>query len=935
MIGQTLSHFRITAKLSAGPGAALFVLAVTAATAVGAQQAEIPPAPSPTTVEERDDSWRRHEQMRQQSPFRNLPWRAIGPRFQGGRVEALAIHPRRPATMYVGAGAGNLWKTVNAGTTWVPVFERQSSFSIGDVALAPSDPDIVWVGTGEVLMARSSFAGSGVFRSADGGGTWEHKGLDDTHHIAQILVHPTDPDTVWVAAIGHLFSFNDERGVFQTTDGGNSWERVLYLDDATGAIDLVLDPRDSDTLYAAMWRHSRRAWGHTAAGSTSGIYKSTDGGGSWTQLLDGFPTGELIGRIGLAIAPSQPNRIYALVDNHAPREPDEEGRRPPRGEVYRSDNAGATWRKVSEQNIPAGYDFCIIAVSPHNPDRVHVPGQVFWVSDDGGATFREENGTIIHLLDHAATVLHLDAHEFWIDPDDGGHQIVGNDGGVYVTHDDGASWLHLNNLPLAEFYAINVDMERPFNVYGGTQDDAALFGPSNVAFADGTEDTWQHIYVDPWGGGDSYFTPPHPVDTHVVFYEYQFGDLRRKNLRDDTTEDIRPRAESILWLEKDTGEAEGDSESGEPDGDRNRDSGDIELRNNWMTPLSISHYDPDTLYYGTQYVLRSRDRGDTWEAISPDLTTSPGPERQGNVPYGTLTMVAESPLRSGTIWTGSDDGLVHVTTDNGTAWTDVTAGLVAAGAPTDYWVSRVTASAHDPNRAYVSYTGYREDDFGAFLYLTEDTGETWRAIGAGLPAEPVNAVAEDPERDGLLYLGTDYGVYLSLDAGDTWHSLVSDLPTTPVHDVIVHPRDGELVIGTHGRSAFVLDVKPIRMYTADVAAAPLYVFEIAPAVRALGRTPAPYRYGTTAGEAIVTSALTTRGEVTLTVTDDAGETVRTLTGQGETGLNVLRWDLTPDGAEHPQGSFDRPVQRVEAGTYRVRLEVNSASVDTRLVVLDP
>jgi photosystem II stability/assembly factor-like uncharacterized protein len=914
------------------------LLVVVAAATAGAQQAEIPPAPSPTSPEQRAESWRKHEQMRRASPFRSLPWRAIGPRFQGGRVEALAVDPRRPATMYVGAGAGNLWKTVNAGTTWTPVFERQSSFSIGDVALAPSAPDVVWVGTGEVLMARSSFAGSGVFRSGDGGETWEHKGLGDTHHIAQVVVHPTDPDTVWVAAIGHLFSFNEERGVFKTTDGGDSWERVLYVDEATGAIDLVLDPSDSGTLYAAMWRHSRRAWGHTAAGATSGIYKSTDGGESWAQLQVGFPGGEFIGRIGLAIAPSQPETLYALVDNHAPREPDEDGRRPPRGEVYRSDDAGENWRKVTEENIPAGYDFCLIAVSPDNPERVHVPGQVFWVSDDGGATFREENGSIVHLLEHGATVLHLDAHEFWINPEDSAHQILGNDGGVYVTHDDGESWLHLNNLPLAEFYAINVDMERPFNVYGGTQDDAALFGPSNAAMDDGSEDAWQHVYLDPWGGGDSYFTPPHPVDTHVVFYEHQFGELRRKDLRDGTTDNIRPRTESIRWpdegseedLENDSGEVDGEST------DEDEAEGSLPvLRNNWMTPLSISHYDPDTLYYGTQHVLRSHDRGDTWEALSPDLTTDPGPERQGNVPYGTLTMVTESSLRSGTIWTGSDDGLVHVTTDDGATWTNVTPALDRAGAPTDYWVSRVTASAYDADRAYVAYTGYREDDFGAFLYQTHDSGKTWRAIDSGLPAEPVNAIAEDSEREGLLYVGTDYGVYASLDAGDTWVSLVSDLPTATVHDVIVHPRDGDLVIGTHGRSAFILDAAPIRAFTAEVASAPLHLFEVAPAVRPRGRQLAPYRYGTTAGEAVVTYALKTSGEVALTVTDAAGEVVRTLVMSGESGLNVLRWDLTPDGAEYPQGSFDPPVERVEAGTYELRLEANGASAEAGLLVLDP
>jgi len=420
-------------------------------------QENLPASGDATPVAERLVSWKRHVAMRDDSPFAGLPWRAVGPRFQGGRVEAIAVDPRDSATMYVGAGAGNLWKTENAGTTWVPVFDREAAFSIGDVTLAPSNPDIVWVGTGEVLMARSSYAGFGVYRSDDAGATWEHKGLADTHHIARVLVHPQDPDTVWVAAIGRLFSPNSERGVFKSTDGGDSWRRVLFEDEFTGAIDLVADPRNPDVLYAALWEHSRRAWGHNAAGSGSGIFKSTDGGENWVALDNGFPNDQYVGRIGLAIAPSQPDTLYALVDNHAPVEPDENGRRSPRGQVYRSDDAGATWRLVSERNIPAGYDFCLIRVLPDDPERVIVPGQVVWDSRDGGRTFSERGGEIVHLLEHGATVLHLDQHEMWIDPDDGDHWILGNDGGVYVSYDQGDNWLHLNNLPLAEFYAINVD----------------------------------------------------------------------------------------------------------------------------------------------------------------------------------------------------------------------------------------------------------------------------------------------------------------------------------------------------------------------------------------------------------------------------------------------------------------------------------------------
>jgi photosystem II stability/assembly factor-like uncharacterized protein len=864
--------------------------------------APIPPAPNPMSASERMASWRRHVEMRDASVFRNLEWRAVGPRMQGGRIEAIAVDPSDTATIYVGAGAGNLWKTENNGITWRPIFERQSTFTIGDVTVAPADPNVVWVGTGEVLMARSSFAGTGVFKSEDGGESWRHMGLTDSHHIAKVVIHPTDPSVVWVAAIGHLYSFNDERGIFKTIDGGRTWERVLFVNERTGAIDLAIDPADPDILYAAMWERSRRAWGHTQSGSGSGIYKSEDGGASWRPVTEGFPTGEYVGRIDLTVAPSQPRTLYALLDNRAPQEPDEEGRRQPSGEVYRSDDRGESWRKVGERNIPAGYDFCIIEVAPDDPDRVYVPGQVFWVSDDGGRTFAELGGTIVHLLDHEAAVLHLDQHELWIDPDDPEHMLVGNDGGVYQTYDRGANWLHLNNLPIAEFYAINVDMAMPYNIYGGTQDDAALFGPSNVEIADGREDPWQHVYIDRWGGGDSYFTPVHPIDSHVVFYEHQFGALRRKDLRDGTTASIQPRA------------AEGETP----------------LRYNWMTPFVISHYDPDTIYYGTQMVMVSSDRGDTWQAISPDLTTDPGPERQGNVPFGTLTSISESGLQSGVIWTGSDDGRVHVTRDGGDTWIDVSASLP------DLWISRVLASRHDEERAYVSLTGYREDDFSAYLFATSDLGASWRPIAGGLPEESINVVGEDPARPGVLYVGTDLGVYVSLDDGATWQSLVNTLPTTPVHDLIVHSRDNELVIGTHGRSAFVLDVSPIQQYTPEVAASPGHLFEIAPAVLSFpdGR-PGAYRHGTTAGEAVFTFHLQQPSPLSVIIKNAGGEMVRVLESAGEEGLNVVHWNLRAEEDDGPRGSFSPYPLHVEPGTYRIQIETGELVLEGSLIVLGP
>ncbi len=747
-----------------------------------------PPVVEATDPGTRMQAWARHQQMERESPSVDLEWRAVGPRMQGGRIESIDVAAGRPATIYVGVGSGNLWKTSNNGTTWTPIFEKESTFTIGDVAVAPSNPDIVWVGTGEVLMARSSYAGTGVFKSTDAGKTWTNMGLQDSHHIAQVVIHPQDPDTVWVAAIGHLYTENEERGVFRTTNGGDSWERVLYVDDRTGAIELVMDPSDPDTLYAAMWERSREAWGHTTNGPGSGVYKSTDGGRNWQQLGDGLangaglPVGERIGRIGLAVARSNPNVVYALVDNYAPAPapPADTGRggrgRPRRigGEVYRSDDKGNSWRKMNEEPVASGYDFCLIQVSPNDENTIYLPNNRFLASEDGGRTYRQIEGTLVHLLPHGSRVLHLDQHELWINPDDGDHMLLGNDGGIHLSYDRGASWLHLNNLPIGEFYAVAVDMDEPYNIYGGTQDDAALFGASDQVMEDDLGDRWTHVYLDRWGGGDSYFTYRDPLDPDLIYYEHQMGDLRRKRMSTGENVTIQPQA------------AEGE----EP------------LRNNWMTPFFISHHNPLTLYYGANVLFKSLDRGDTWTPISADLTSRPG--QQGNVPWGTLTSVAESPLLPGLLYAGADDGHIHVTHNDGDTWTRVDEGLPAR------WVTRLAASQHDVATVYVSLTGYRYDDFEKYLYVSTDSGANWEPLSSDLPAEPINVIAEDPENPDILYVGTDTGVYASLDRGASWHALCANLPTTPVYDLLVHPRDGELVIGTHGRSIFVADVTAIR-----------------------------------------------------------------------------------------------------------------------------
>ena len=729
----------------------------------------------PTDPVDRMKSWEHHLALKQQSEFKALTWRQAGPAFQGGRIESIACPPGYTSTIYVGVGSGNLWKSNNNGTIWQPIFENESTFAIGAVAVSQSDPNIVWVGTGEVLMARSSYAGTGAFKSTDGGGTWSNMGLRDTYHIARVLIDPHDPDIVYVAAIGHNYTYNEQRGLFKTTDGGKTWDKTLYVSERVGCVEVAMDPDESSILYAVMWERDRKAWNNVEAGSGSGLYKSTDAGSNWELLSEGLPRGENVGRMAIAIAGSDPNVVYALVDNQARRS--EDGRTVG-GQVYRSDDKGKTWRNTHEAPLPAriGYDFCLIRVSPDNPDQIYVLGNYLLTSNDGGKTYERNQGKIVNLRPHGSKVLHLDHHDMWIDPLNPDRIILGTDGGLYMSYDRGLTWLRVNNMPIAEVYALTVDMAEPYNIYIGTQDNAALYGPSDYVLADGQPEPWKHVYLDRWGGGDSYFTLVDPTDGDIVYYEHQFGDLRRKNLDDGSTKSIRPRVPK-----------------GEPP-----------LRHNWMTPVVISHHNPFTLYYGAHKLFKSINRGDNWTCISSDLTTRPGPEKQGDVPYGTITTISESPLQAGLIYVGTDDGNVQITHDDGLTWTKISDELP------DEWVSRVTASEHELATVYASFTGYREDDFEKYLYMSRDFGKTWESIVGNLPSESINVIAEDHRDKDILYVGTDLGVYTTLDRGERWISLCNGLPTTAVHDLVVHPREHELVIGTHGRSVYILDVSDTK-----------------------------------------------------------------------------------------------------------------------------
>ena len=748
----------------------------------------------PTDAQDRLRAWEDHLRLEADSPFRDLEWRAVGPMQAGARVEAIAVPPGNHGTIYVGVGSGNLWKTENNGLTWTPIFEKESTFSIGDVAVSSSNPSIVWVGTGETQPRHSgySYSGTGVFKSTDAGQTWRNMGLHDTHHIGKVLIHPTDPNVVFVAALGHFWSPNEERGVFRTTDGGRNWERVLYFSDHTGVVDLVMDPSDSRTLFASAWQAV--SGGPDEAGVESGIFRSTDGGDHWEKLGGGLPEGPL-GRIGLDVAPSASGVVYAFVDNWNPSPI--EGQEIVGGEVYRSDDAGDSWRKVNEDDLyPVfgvyGWKFTDIRVSPDDPDDVFILGNRAFHSVDGGRTFRRIGEKIIRMHDTRGVIMHLDHHEIWIDPLNPDRVLLGNDGGLYQSWDRGESWLHLNNIPAAEFYSISLDGSDPYRIFGGTQDNAALYGPSHISIEEAIWDPWENVYLDQWTGGDSFDTYLDPTDSAFVYYEHQHGAMRRMDISQDSVltgvaESIRPR---LRGREVAEGGRVGAEES---------------WRSGWYTPFILSHYDPRTLYVGGNRVLKSTNRGNDWVPVSPDLSDDPAGPR-GVVPFGTITMIAESRLQQGLLYVGTEGGSVWITRDGGGKWEKIDQGLPRK------WVSRVVASQHETGRVFLSQTGFREDDFGIYLFRSEDFGKSWAPITGNLPMESINVIQEDPNFPDLLYVGTDLGVYVSGDGGGGWHALSSNLPTTPVHDLDVHPRDGELVIGTHGRSVFVLDLAPVRRW---------------------------------------------------------------------------------------------------------------------------
>jgi photosystem II stability/assembly factor-like uncharacterized protein len=741
--------------------------------------------------------------------FEAFQYRNLGAYRISAWVGSLAV-PENPGeehkyTWYVGPRTGGIWKTVNNGTTFECISDTFRTSSIGDIAVAPSNPEIIWAGTGEAFNARSSYYGNGIWKSADAGKTWENMGLHDSHHIAKVVIHPTNPDIVWAASMGHLFSKNEERGVFKTTNGGRTWKKVLYLDDETGVTDLVINHSNPEILFAATYEKERTAWNYEPGGEKSRVYKSVDGGNTWKIVDGGLPTGPL-GRIGLDIHRSNPDIVVAVIQNlnvkpgADPDEPapfdeftDHSFDNLIGGEVYITKNGGESWKRINDPETndvsgKAAYSFNRISIDPVDPDKIYIIGDAMHYTLDGGKTWpgwREQKLFQTNFGDNRV---------FWIDPKDPRHMMLGSDGGIYSSFDGGLTMNHYYHLPLGEVYDVEADNETPYNIYIGLQDHETWKAPSNGWSGQITPADW--VITGMW---DGMYSKVDPENNKYIYTTTQFGSHQRIDQSKGERVSILPQAK---------------------EGER--------YRYTWTTPLAISPHNSAIIYTGAQKVLRSLSRGETWEEISPDLTDN-DPEKiwgKGHIQYCTITTLDESSVKAGIIWAGTDDGHVQLTTDFGHTWTDLTPNLVKAGAPASMWVSKIFPSNHDAATAYISKCGFTDDIMDEHIYVTHDFGKTWEKITNGLPISPVNVVIEDRKNPNLLFAGNDLGIYISTNKGENWHPFNVNMPNVVVRDIMIHPRENDLIVGTYGRAAWITDISPLQQLTSEIETKNLHLFDI-------------------------------------------------------------------------------------------------------------
>ena len=842
--------------------------------------------------------------------FGALRARDIGPARMSGRIAALdgvAGDPaeRRPMTLWVGAASGGVWKSEDAGITFEPVFDDHPQ-SIGAIRVDPSNPEVVWVGTGEPWVRNSVSTGAGVYKTTDGGESWTLVGLEDSERIGAIRIDPTDGDVVYVCATGHLWNANEERGVYKTTDGGETWEQILAVDADTGCADLDLDPQDPRIVYAAMWQFRRSPDYFTSGGPGSGLYKSTDGGGEWKLLEEGLPSGEL-GRIAVAVAPSRPSVVYATVEAE-------------KTALYRSDDVGETWKEVnSSPNVTLRpFYFSELVVDPVDFRRVYKPGFTLTTSVDGGESFTSMMGGF-------GGSVHPDHHALWIDPTNPATVVLGTDGGVYISTDGSNTWRFVGSLPVSQFYHVSYDMEDPYHVYGGLQDNGSWRGPSRSSGGIQNGD-WDNI-----GFGDGFWAFPHPADSNTIYVEYQGGRLLRLDQQRGELKRIAPYPEE----------------------------GQDKLRFNWDAPIHLGTHDDETLYFGSQYLHRSRDRGESWETISPDLTTD-NPELQRQATSGGLTTdnttaenhttiyaIAESPLDANVIWVGTDDGNLQITRDGGATWTEVSDNV--ADVPDGTWVSRVDASPHAVGTAYVTFDGHRTGDMATYVAVTEDHGATWRSLVTEDLDGFAHVIEQDPVNADLLFLGTERGLFISLDGGTSWARFKENLPPVSVQDLAIHPREHDLIVGTHGRGIYIIDdITPLRHLTSEILEADVSLVPSKPALMRnaseLQEFPADDQFvgGNPSQAATVTYYLKKRhlfGDLKVEIYDADGNLLRSIPGGKRRGLNRIDWPMRLKAPKLPAATSLVPAfigPRVPEGTYTIKLIKGKSTLEGELeLAADP
>ena len=857
-----------------------------------------------------------------------LPWRSIGPAVTSGRVVDFAV-PEGPKSQigerlgqlfYVASASGGVWKTANGGTTWEPIFDRQGSASIGDIAVAPSNPDIIWVGTGEANNQRSSSWGDGVYKSENGGKTWTNTGLRKSEHIGRVIVHPTNPQIVFVASVGPLWGAGGERGLFRTADGGRTWKNVKNIDTHTGFTDVIFDPTNPDVIYAASLQRERRPYTYVGGGPGSGLWKSIDGGDTWTRLTEGLPKGD-VGRIGLDVSRSSPNIVYATIETRVTGNGAATGNT--EASVYRSDDYGASWQKMGTGSSYPWY-MGQIRVDPTDPERVYFMGVPLQVSTDGGRTFR-----------NTANAAHVDHHAMWIDPTDPDHLIIGSDGGVYISHDRGRTVDFAPNLPIAQYYAIATDLRQPFYyVYGGLQDNSSWGGPSQTRNRQGiTNGDWIKTT-----GGDGFYAMIDPTDPNTVYGESQGGDIVRYDVRTGEQKTIKPLPEF----------------GGKP------------YRWNWSSPMLLSPYDHNTIYFGANYLFKSTNRGDAWTRLGSDFTRQRNRDslrvmgkiwprnaiarHQGTADYGNISTIDESPIRRGLLYVGTDDGVISISRDGGATWKRITK---FPGVPDETYVSRVVASRFNEGTVYATMDNHRNNDFKPYVLKSTDYGANWTQITGNLPASAsVQVVREAIVEPNLLFAGTEFGAFYSANGGSAWTQLKYNMPTVAVHDIVVHPRENDLVIGTHGRGIYIIDdITPLEKL-AEANRVGTYLFPVKPATQYNPNSSIPggargasasgdreYAAPNPAFGSIITyfirDSLPKDGDVTLGVYDATGTRVRELTANKKQGMHRVTWDLRnapPYTVRRPAGQAGEPSRQREVsgpfvlpGRYTARLTIKAGS----------